>query len=226
MEYKKNADGTDELDAQGNPIPVDNTDDKEKEAAKVIANLTEEIKQERIKRSVAEALLEENKKNVPPAPEKPLTDDEKLEALVDKKLKEKEASNAVANKKTAFEKFVTENKEFHPDNDPTGLRRDALQKKVNQFNTEGLATVEEFLSVIGDAKTLLLGNDTTIETSKDKKLDSFPTPKGDPAGKRNEELTPKELKLAQMPGQSKDKILKLKAKNPEYLETLLEFVRD
>lgn len=224
MEYKKNEDGTDMLDENGNPIPVEITDEKEKEAAKVIGNLVEELKESRLKLAITQSLLDE--KNKPPVEAKPLTDEEKLELAIAKKLAERDASNAQVNKKTAFEKFITEHKEFHPDNDPTGLKRAALQNKFNRFNTDGLTTIDEFTTVIGDAKKLLLGNDIPIDTSKGTNLNSFPTPKSDPSGKQNEELSPKELKLSQMPGSTKEKIIKLKLKNPEYLDTLLKFIRD
>jgi hypothetical protein len=232
MEYKKDEDGNDLLDEQGNPIPLENTDEKELEAAKEREaklaeekkNLVEELKEIRLKLGVTEGLLKD-KKEVDP--NKPLSDDEKLELLLEKKLKEKDALNAQANKKAAFEKFVTENSEFNPANDPTGLKRDALEKKVNQFNTEGLTSVEQFTSVIRDAKTLLVGNDNQPETSGESNPPSNP-PKGqgNTGGKRVEELTPKELKLAQTTGKTKEQILKLKQKNPDYLEQLLEFVRD
>lgn len=225
MEYKKNQDGTDFLDENGNKVPIEITDDK-KESAKVIADLVEELKVTRLKASTAEALLAANAEKKPEGEPKPLTDEEKLDLAIAKKLAQKEAENAQENKKLAFEKFITEHKEFHPDNDPTGLKRKALQDKVNRFNTEGFTRVEEFLTVIGEAKTLLLGNDTEVDISTRKNLDSFPTPKPDPAGRQPEVLNPKELKLAAMPGNTKEKILKLKAKNPDYLAELLKYVRD
>ena len=228
MEFEKNEDGTDKLDENGQPIQVKVIDEKEKEAAKVNAQLVEEIKQLRLEKSIAEGLLKEkSEKKLEVDPNKALTDDEKIEALLDKKLKEKAALDAQANKKAAFEKFVAENKEFSPDNDPTGLKRDALQKKFNQFNTGELSTVGEFLSVIGEAKILLLGNDNQADTTREKNLYSNPpkTP-NIPPNKKNEELTSKELKLIQQSGVTKEKIMKLKANNPEYLAGLLEYVRD
>ena len=227
MEYQKNEDGTDKLDEQGNPIPVEIADEKEKEFAKVNTQLVEEIKELRLKLGITEGLLKDKEKEPVIDPNHVLTDEEKLEVLLDKKLKEKTALDAKANKKAAFEKFVAENKEFNPENDPTGLKRDALQKKVDRFNTEGLTTVDEFLSVIGEAKTLLLGNDKPIEPSREQNLYSNPGKlNNNPSGKKDDELTPKELKLAQQTGKTKEQILKLKLKNPEYLEGLLKYVRD
>lgn len=227
MEFEKNPDGTDKLDEQGNPIPVKVTDDKEKEFAKVKNDLVSEITELRTKLQVAQGLLD--KKNEPdPDPNHIPTDEEKLEALLDRKIKERDALNAKANKTAAFEKFVTEHKEFDSENDPTGLKRKALQDKFDSFNTSNLSKVEEFLSVIGDAKTLLLGNDSQVDTTKDRQnLYSNPgkLPNNPPA-KRNDELSSKELKLIAQSGVTKEKIMKLKATNPEYLAGLLEYVRD
>lgn len=226
MEYEKNPDGTDKLDEQGNPIPVKIADEKEIEAAKVNAQLVEELKEMRLKLGVAEGLLKA-KEEPPKDPNRQLTDEEKIEALLEKKLSEKAALDAQANKKAAFEKFIAEHKEFNPENDPTGLKRDALQKKFNQFNTDGLTTVNEFFSVIGDAKTLLLGNDKPADSSRETNPYSNPgKTNNNPPAKTDGELTPKELKLIQQSGTTKERVLKLKASNPEYLAQLLEFVRD
>lgn len=226
MEYKKNPDGTDFLDENGNKVPIEITD-KEKEAAKVNSQLVEEIKDLRLKLGISEGLLKAKEDDEPVTPPAPLTDEQKLEALLDLKLKERDALNAKANKTAAFEKFIAENKEFSSENDPTGLKRNALQEKFNRFNTEGLAKVEEFLSVIGEAKTLLLGNDSIVDTTRDRNpLPNPPRSPNNPLGKPDNDLSPKELKLAQQTGKTKEQILKLKLKNPEYLAGLLEYVRD
>lgn len=227
MEYQKNEDGTDKLDDDGNPIPVEIADDKVKEVAKVNTQLVEEIKELRLKLGITEGLLKDKDKKPELDPNRQLTDEDKLELLLDKKLQEKEALDAQANKTAAFEKFVTENKEFSPENDPTGLKRDALQKKFNLFNTNELTKVEDFLTVIGEAKTLLLGNDKQVDTSKS--INSYSNPgriNNNVLGNRESKLTPKELKLAQQTGKTEDQILKLKQKNPEYLAGLLDYVRD
>ena len=227
MEFEKNEDGTDKLDENGQPIPVKVIDEKDKEFAKVKDQLVGEITELRTKLQITQGLLDKKKEEPEVDPNKVLTDEEKLEALLDKKIKERDALNAQANKKAAFEKFVAENKEFSSENDPTGLKRNALQEKFNRFNTDGLTKVEEFLSVIGEAKTLLLGNDSPVDTTKEKNPYSNP-PKApnNPPSKRNDELTPKELKLIAQSGTTKERIMKLKATNPEYLRSLLEYVRD
>ncbi|MFW9881115.1 MAG: hypothetical protein ACFFG0_49260 [Candidatus Thorarchaeota archaeon] len=234
-EYQKNDDGSFKLDEQGNKIPIEVVEKSELEVANEnIANLVEEIKQVRLEKGIAEGLLKEykeskeNKPEVKDKPESELTEEEKLNLLVDKRLKEREASSAQANKKAAFEKFVTENKEFDPENDPTGLKMGALRKKFDQFNTDNLTTIDEFLSVIKESKILLLGNDKKVEISRDDKNPYSNPPKinNNPDGKKPDELSPKELKLATQTGKTKEQILKLKQKNPEYLASLLEYIHD
>lgn len=232
-EYEKNPDGTDKLDEEGNPILVKKVTDEELEVARVKkleednSSIVGELKEIRLKLGVAEGLLKSKEKEPEIEPKKDLTEDDKITLVVKKVLDEKDASDAQANKKAAFEKFVTDNKEFNPDNDPTGLKRDALQKKFDSFNTNEFVRIEEFLSVIEDSKTLLLGNDKLIDTSKDSE-NPYPNsnPKNKIKGKEEEELSPKELKLAETTGKTKEQILKLKIKDPDYLESLLEYVRD
>lgn len=235
MEYEKNPDGSDKLDEQGNPIPVEKVTDKELEAAKVEkleklekdnTSMVEELKAMRNKLGTAEGLLKaQTDKKLEVEKPKDLTEDDKIALAVKKVLDDKDASNAQANKKAAFEKFVTDNKEFSSENDPTGLKRNALEEKFNRFNTEGLSTIDDFIAVIGEAKTLLTGNDKPLETPKDKNPYPNSAPKSSPEGKEEEELTPKELKLAETTGRTKEQILKLKNSDPDYLEGLLEFVK-
>lgn len=227
MEFKKNPDGTDFLDENGNKVPVEITDEA-KEAARVNAQLVEELKELRLKNGLMKDLLD--KAATPPTPPTPpaqLTEEDKINLAVEKILSSKEASNAQANKKAAFEKFVKENKEFDPENDPTGLKRDALEKKFNRFNTDGLTTIDEFTSLIGEAKVLLVGHDIPTDTSRvPTPFSNVPTPKGSPQGKPDEILSPKELKLAETTGRSKEELIKLKLKHPDLVRDLLEFVRD
>lgn len=227
MEFEKDENGVEILDEQGNKIPIKIIDAKDEEFAKVKDQLVSEIQELRLKLGMTEGLLKEKEKVPESDPNKLLTDEQKLEAIVDKRLQAQAVSNAQANKKAAFEKFIIDNKEFSPENDPTGLKRNALQEKFNRFNADGLTKVEEFLSVIGEAKTLLLGNDSSIDTTKGTNPYSNP-PKNpnNPPAKRNDELTPKELKLIAQSGTTKERIMKLKATNPEYLRNLMEYVRD
>lgn len=227
MEYQKNEDGEFILDENGEKIPVKTTKkDEESDKDKVIADLVEQIKDFRLQNATMKDVIEKGKETPPETP-KELTEDDKIALKVKEALQAEKSSNAQANKKAAFEKFVADNKEFHPDNDQTGLKRDALQKKFNLFNTDGLVTIEEFYSVIGDAKKLLLGNDTPKEPSEEVKSphSSTPTPKSHPNGKPDDVLTPEELKLAETTGRTKEQIIKLKAKHPDLVDDLSRYIR-
>ena len=228
MEYEKNPDGTDKLDENGNPIPVEiaNT---ESEADKLVkTQLVQEIKDLREKNALQKALLDATKgEPETPKPAEALTDDDKIAAAVEKILQQKQSSDAKANKTAAFEKFIATNKEFHPENDELGLKSAALLKKFNQFNTEGLVTIDEFLVVIGDAKRLLVSNDSPQDPSKDTKT-PYPnsTPRGTQQGREESKLSPKEKKLAETTGRTEEQILKMRQKHPDFLESLLEHIRD
>ena len=56
--------------------------------------------------------------------------------------------------------------ETHPDNDPTGKKREALEDAMNCFNTTGLNSLDEFYAVIKDAARLLDTN-TVSQTSEE-----------------------------------------------------------
>lgn len=228
MEYKKNEDGTDMLDENGNPIPVEpqgepaGTD----AIASAIAPLVSELKELRASNSLLKDMLEHKEDPKPEQPVQPVTEEEKIAAIVKNVLQANKSSDAQANKEAAFEKFVAANKEFHPENDSLGLKAKALKDKFNQFNTEKLSSVDEFLAVISDAKRLLVGNDTQPEPSLDvNKLPSSPAPRNQPSSKPTEELSPLEIKLAEQTGRTKEQIIALKKKHPDLIADMLEHIR-
>lgn len=230
MEYKKDKDGNFLLDENNEKIPVELTDEQKEADAKLtaaLAPLVEEVKELRLERGMLKDLLKTKEEITPLKPAEPVTEEEKLSAAIKKALDAEKSSNAQAAKRTAFEKFIMENKEFHPDNDSLGIKRDALQKKFAQFNTDGLSTVEEFTSVIGDAKRLLVGNDNRQVTTDGRTIiPQAPIPRNSLKPIVDQELSPKEIKLMETTGRSKEQLLKMKKNHPDMLEGLLEFVRD
>lgn len=231
MEYKKNSDGSDMLDENGNKIPVEITDEgseADKKIAAAIAPLVEEIKGLRTSNGMLKDLLDK-KEDPTPTPPAAATEEEKLAVAVKKVLDAQKSSDAQANKRIAFDKFIADNKEFHPDNDTLGLKQDALTKKFARFNTDGLQTVEDFYSVVGDAKNLLMGNDNQSDTYRDQRQNSIqqpPIPRNSIKPGIDNELSPKERRLMETTGRTKEQILKMKKNHPEMLEQILEFVRD
>jgi len=229
MEYKKNSDGEFLLDENGEKIP-EGTEDKGGEDANV--ELMKKLA------DTNKALLEEVKtlrgankdlKEKTETKEVPATDPEesKIASVVQKVLSQEKAQNAETNKQVAFEKFVTEHKEFHPDNDPTGLKLQALKNKFNNFNTNGIMSTEGFMAVIRDAHTLLGNNDKTPETQReiDNPYSSNPESKGGSTKQLPDtDLSSVEKKLIESGKVTKEKLLKLKSSQPGFYKQLINSV--
>lgn len=145
-----------------------------------------------------------------------------IKAAVEEKLSERDASSAQSNKVAAVEKFVAENKQFHPENDVTGKLREALEAKLNAFNTNGLRTVDEFYSVIRDAASLL-GVNTAPQTSSEVPNPYSATSRSSvtPLVADDKDLTPGEKRLIEKNGWTKERYVALKEKNPSYMQNLL-----
>lgn len=149
-----------------------------------------------------------------------------VEAAVEQKLSQRDASSAQSNKIAAVEKFVAENKAFHPENDTTGKLREALENKLKQFNTQGLYSSEDFYTVIKDAASLL-GVNTTPQPSSE-----IPNPYSSmsrspitPTAADTTDISPLEKKLIERNGMTKESFLNLKAKNPAYINNLLNLMQ-
>ena len=228
MKYKKNTDGTDMLDNDGNPIPEENTGENGDETitpeeAKLLkeslGNTVEELKVLRKKNSdLAEELKKKSETVVP-------TEETKVAEIVKKVLTEEKMSSAQSAKKQAFEKFITEHKEFHPDNDPTGLKRQALETKLSRFNTESITDLAEYYEVIEEAQLLLTGNDNQSNTSRvNNPYSSTTQNRMTPKPIVTDKLSPKERKLVERGSATEEQILKMRVNKPSYLNSLLERV--
>lgn len=228
MKYKKDSEGNDLLDEQGNPIPEENanpsgdetiTPEEAKELKEALKNVVEEVKDLRVKnRELSEKIKPETPPVVPPV------DDvtEKIKQV----LAQEKMSSAEANKKAALEKFITNNKEFHPDNDITGLKRKALEDKLSRFNLSGMYSEEEFVGVFEEANLLLKRNDNSSKASMEQNpYSATPISKVTPP-KVDTELSPKEKILVERGSATKEQILKLRLEKPSYLASILERVRD
>lgn len=151
-----------------------------------------------------------------------MPEDEKVKNIVMSVLNEKDASSAEANKQAALAKFISENKEYHPDNDVSGLKLDALKKKMSRFNTQGLKSLDDFYSVIKESN-ILLGRDNSQEASKEIENPYSDSPKIDVSAKKMEisDLSDKEKELVKRGTVSKEKLQELREKKPEFLRQLL-----
>lgn len=139
----------------------------------------------------------------------------KIAAIVAKTLQQRDGERAAGNRKAAFEKFVNEHKEYHPDNDTGGIKRAALEKElgdISSWNT--VVETEDLVAVIRKADGYLRGGGTSRQTQVDNPYSSsspsFTAPTGTPTSK----LTPLEKELVERNGWTEDKFLKMKELNP------------
>lgn len=194
------------------------------------ANLVGELKDDRQKRqqkddeiaTLQQALEEATKKNLNAA------DPNDVTKVVADMLAERDASMAKSNKIAAIEKFVADHKEFHPDTDTTGKRREALVEALKRFNTDGLKTVDEFYAVIRDAHRLLVpdtGTQPSGEEEQPNPYSSTPSPSITPKVAEDKEVTPEEKKLYEKNGWTKERYIELRAKNPTYMANLLKLAQ-
>ena len=153
-------------------------------------------------------------------------EDEKIASVVASELAKRELGRSQNNRKAAFDKFVKEHKEYLPDNDTGGLKRGALEREFNSFNTQGAVEVEDFEVFIGKADRLLRGEDTARQNeSGSQPYSSQPNNATPPVGGPDTDLTPQEKKLIDRNGWTKEKYLALKAKDPDYFDKLAAQVR-
>lgn len=143
----------------------------------------------------------------------------KITEALEKLLSQKEGERAIANKKAAFDKFVNDNKEYHPDNDVGGIKKAALEAQFNRFNQSGIVEVDAFVKLIGDANALLRGIDTSRQPNP--QIPSNPSSVAAPKDVPSDEVSQKEIALFTNNGWTKEKYLELKAKMPDFIEGLL-----
>lgn len=146
-------------------------------------------------------------------------EESKITEALEKLLSQKEGERATANKKAAFDKFVNDNKEYHPDNDIGGIKKAALEAQFNRFNQNGIIEVDAFSKLIGDANALLRGPDTSRQPNT--QILSTPSPTNQPKSAPDNELTSKEIDLINSNGWTKEKYMELKAKMPDFIEGLI-----
>lgn len=132
----------------------------------------------------------------------------------------REAERAKENRRKAFEKFILENKEYHPENDSTGLKREKLEKEFSTFNTSSAVEVEDFLSIINKSHRLV----TNQKSQENQVFNPYPTdPSSNTSVKPSESdgLTKREKDLVQRAGWTEEKFKELKKKDPDYIADLL-----
>jgi hypothetical protein len=223
MEDNEKAEGLNpdaNIDTKGGEV----TPEEVNELKTNLKNVVEELKELRKKnKELADASI-----ITPPDKEPEEDETTKIVKVFNELRKQEKEIEAKTNRQVAFEKFIAEHKEFHPDNDITGLKRQALEEKMNRFNTSDVTEIGDFYSVIEEASILLKKNDNSSNTSKEinNPYSSSSFPKVAPSVLKTSKLSAKEQKLVDSGQVTEERLLKLRETQPSFLRQLLERVND
>jgi cell division septum initiation protein DivIVA len=199
------------------------------------ASLVAEIKDLREKKQISEAEAEAAREKLEAAKAAPASVEEftpqrvaeVAEEAAQRVLRNREREEAKGNRAAAMDAFIAEHREFHPDNDEGSLKMAALERKLERFNLSGLQSVSDFKSVFEDASRLVGG----IQPDNGSPENPNPLPPNgggtSPKSAESTVLSSKEMKIIDRTfGGDKERYLKIKAKKPDYVASLLQYSLD
>ena len=187
------------------------------------ANLVSEIKQVRERAQTAEEKLKLTEKPEPATPAAPDVKDTIISVL-DERLSVEAQKRAKENRETALAMFKDEHSEFHPDNDPGGVKFAAFEATLKQFNTDDIKDVDGYMNLF-DSAVLLMKRPEQKNSFRNPYSSTPSNPSSTIRISDPNQLSAKELKIIQDSfGGDKARYLKIKPKRPEYVKTLLQYV--
>lgn len=194
----------------------------EAEAAK--AALTGELTDTRPKLREANETIELLKQQLQAAVQKndANPEDQKIEAVVQRFLGNKEQQDADRNRKQAFDQFINEHKEYSSDNDPGGVKKSALEREFGNFNLTGLVETTDFKARIEKADRLLRGSTIRETENGNEPNSSGPSSTTAIEPENSTKLSPREKEVIERNGWTEAQYLSLKTKMPGYVESLFK----
>jgi hypothetical protein len=146
-----------------------------------------------------------------------------IDELIAAKFKEVETAQQakvlVEAQSKAREKFMAEHKEFSPENDPSGIRRAALESKLSRFNLGVAKSEDDALEILNDAYELLSRREQVTYTNEAAPLSAGSSNKHvDKSGS----LTGKEIATMQRLNWTREKFIDMKLKHPELVSELFK----
>lgn len=203
------------------------------EAKTATGNVVEELKtmrsekaaEEEAKKALEEKIAELEKAGTPEDVE--LTP-EKVRQMASEQaseiLRQAEEDRKKVAKDSVEQRFKETHNEFHPDNDPGGIKYAAFQRELSRFNL-GAMQVEEVQKAYEDAYRLMEGNNTRPESANPDNPSEPVQPSTPPTADPNT-LTIQEKNIVQETfGGDTERYLKLKAKDPDFVEDLLQHAK-
>lgn len=259
MEENKNnqtpaENGDNDSQGGGSQPPKNEDDNKQDDAAQEVKDLKEELAQaNKDKNSLTEEIKTLRKKNADEIFEDNNSDNKPDDGSSDdgssnnddagnqddsKVDVSKEVANVLAkrdqdrmkkNQVKALGQFWEKYKEFHPDNDSSGVKTEALKSALNRLNTEGNIEVDDILDDLETARKLVPGIKNSPDDGNNPRnpynSDNRNPSGGDPSESKNDDqvMSNVERKLAQEKGWSDEKYLKLRSNHPKMLADLLRY---
>lgn len=188
--------------------------DKLKAAEDAQNKILEELKEERKKKQEAEAKL-----TLKGEDGNPQDVSQTVEDILNKKDKEKLKQT----QEDTIKKFKESNPEFHPDNDPGGIKYAAFQKKLARIDTTSLTSQEDLVEVLDDVMFSLKRNSSTDTGTDANPYASTNQQFSSPRSITSSGLNSTEQKLIKSLGWTEERYLKIKKARPTYVANLLKF---
>jgi len=200
------------------------------------ANLVSEVKDLREKKQLTESEKEqlakkvkelEDLKNIDPSELNAHTVEEIISRKLNETLSSQNKANVEKNQRIALDKFKKLHPEFQDANDEGGIKFNILEKELATFNVGNAQTVEDFESIFEKARLLVTKEDSNKKQiiapySHTPQTESKTVPTVD----ETEKLSPAEQRMVDNSfAGDVSKYLAVKAKRPDYIETLLRYAR-
>lgn len=191
----------------------------------IVSGLVEEVKGEKQKRQEAEKAtadaLAKAQEALNKAEGTPPADSVDPAEAVRKAFEARDLEDAKKARESAEAKFKNSHREFHPDNDPGGLKYAAFERELGGLNLTGLKTEADFEGVFGKALKLMGKTDKPEEQTLTP-YDSDPDNSGGaPRNQNPNTVSAKEKKLYESLGWTEERYLKQKKSRPEFVADLL-----
>ena len=208
---------------------VDEVDEEKEELKSALSNLTEELKDVRTSRAedrkALDALLKAKEEETPPAPDDGTDAEKNVNTLIEQALVKRDNQSVENNYKTVESNFKNSINEFKEDNDSGGLKYAAFQKELNKFNLSGLTSKEELTARFKEVYEFMNRNKAPENQSNLNQYAATPPSNGvQPKEVDNTTLSRAELDLIKNHNWTKDRYIKLKERQPQYIQSLLRYL--
>lgn len=182
-----------------------------------------ELTELRKKKQEIEAELEAAKQ---PKTEEPPEGGSDTAAEVEKVLQKKAEEETKRNRENAIEEFRTSHHEFSEAADPSGIKFAAFQRELKKFNFDGLSTTADFNARLKEVHEFMnRGQKPAEESPAHYNGSSRESASGDAPTGDEHDLDAREHKLLQQTGWTKERYLKLKEKQPQFVASQLALIR-